>query len=63
MFGQQLAGGRLLLDGTDIVGMPEPTLRGIRRNIGMIFQQFNRMSTRTAAGTQCCPQRYAKTSG
>ena len=42
--------GELLLDDTNIVGMSEQKLRGIRRNIGMIFQQFNLMSSRTAAG-------------
>ena len=42
--------GQLLLDGTDVVPLPESKLRGIRRNIGMIFQQFNLMSSRTAAG-------------
>ncbi|QDZ42080.1 methionine ABC transporter ATP-binding protein [Corynebacterium sp. sy039] len=42
--------GSLLLDGTDIVGLSEKKLRGIRRNIGMIFQQFNLFSSRTAAG-------------
>ncbi|WP_411702924.1 methionine ABC transporter ATP-binding protein [Corynebacterium sp. LaCa142] len=42
--------GELLLDGQNIVGMPEKKLRGIRRNIGMIFQQFNLMNSRTAAG-------------
>lgn len=43
-------GGELLLDGTNIVGMPEKKLRSIRRNVGMIFQQFNLFSSRTAAG-------------
>ena len=43
--------GELLLDGQNIVGMSEKKLRGIRRNIGMIFQQFNLMNSRTAAGT------------
>ena len=42
--------GELLLDETNIVGMSERKLRGIRRNIGMIFQQFNLMSSRTVAG-------------
>ena len=51
--------GRLLLDGTDIVGMPESKLRGIRRNIGMIFQQFNLMASRTAAGNIEYPLRLA----
>ncbi|MCP1387784.1 methionine ABC transporter ATP-binding protein [Corynebacterium sp. TA-R-1] len=42
--------GQLLLDGTDIVGMSEKKLRGLRRNIGMIFQQFNLLQSRTAEG-------------
>lgn len=42
--------GELLLDDTNIVGMSEKKLRGIRRNIGMIFQQFNLMNSRTTAG-------------
>ncbi|WP_293771108.1 methionine ABC transporter ATP-binding protein [uncultured Corynebacterium sp.] len=42
--------GEVLLDGRNIVGLPEKELRGIRRNIGMIFQQFNLMTSRTAAG-------------
>ncbi|AHI21943.1 methionine ABC transporter ATP-binding protein [Corynebacterium vitaeruminis] len=42
--------GHLRLDGTDVVGMPERQLRALRRNIGMIFQQFNLFGSRTAAG-------------
>ncbi|AKK07969.1 methionine ABC transporter ATP-binding protein [Corynebacterium testudinoris] len=42
--------GELLLDGTDVVGLPEAKLRSIRRGIGMIFQQFNLFHSRTAAG-------------
>lgn len=42
--------GHLRLDGTDIVGMPESKLRKLRAGIGMIFQQFNLFSSRTAAG-------------
>lgn len=42
--------GELLLDDTNIVGMSEKKLRSIRRNIGMVFQQFNLMNSRTAAG-------------
>ncbi|WP_245974915.1 methionine ABC transporter ATP-binding protein [Corynebacterium alimapuense] len=42
--------GQLLLDGTDVVGLPEAKLRSIRTSIGMIFQQFNLFRSRTAAG-------------
>ncbi|MEX3505187.1 methionine ABC transporter ATP-binding protein [Corynebacterium sp. LK2510] len=48
-------GGQLLLDGTDIVGMSEKNLRSIRRNVGMIFQQFNLLQSRTAAGNIAYP--------
>lgn len=51
--------GELLLDGTDIVGMPESELRGIRRNIGMIFQQFNLFSSRNAAANIDYPLKLA----
>ena len=51
--------GELLLDGTDIVGMPERRLREIRRNVGMIFQQFNLFSSRTAAGNIEYPLKLA----
>lgn len=51
--------GQLLLDGTDVVGMPERELREIRRNVGMIFQQFNLFSSRTAAGNIEYPLKLA----
>ena len=51
--------GQLLLDGTDVVGMPERKLREIRRNVGMIFQQFNLFSSRTAAGNIEYPLKLA----
>ena len=51
--------GQLLLDGTDVVGMPERKLREIRRNVGRIFQQFNLFSSRTAAGNIEYPLKLA----
>lgn len=51
--------GQLLLDGTDIVGMSESELRPLRRKIGMIFQQFNLFSSRTAAGNIEYPLKLA----
>ena len=51
--------GELLVDGTDVAGQPESKLRGIRRNIGMIFQQFNLMHSRTAAGNIAYPLKLA----
>lgn len=52
-------GGELLIDGTDVVGKPERELRSLRRNIGMIFQQFNLFSSRTAAGNVAYPLKLA----
>lgn len=51
--------GEILLDGTNIVGMPEKKLRTLRGNIGMIFQQFNLFSSRTAAGNISYPLELA----
>ena len=42
--------GEVLLDGTDIAGMKKRKLREVRRDIGMIFQQFNLFTSRTVAG-------------
>ena len=35
------SGGEVLFNGRDIVKVPVPELREVRRNIGMIFQEFN----------------------
>jgi D-methionine transport system ATP-binding protein len=40
--------GRVLVDGTEITKLDEPGLRRARRSIGMIFQHFNLLSSRTA---------------
>ncbi len=52
--------GSLLLDGTDIVDMPESRMRKLRSRIGMIFQQFNLFQSRTAAGNVEYPLELAK---
>lgn len=41
--------GKVLVDGVDIVPLPERKLRDKRRHIGMIFQHFNLFTSRTAA--------------
>ena len=51
--------GQLLLDGVDVVPMPERELRVLRRNIGMIFQQFNLFNSRSAAGNIEYPLKLA----
>ena len=39
--------GEVLIDGTDLTKLPEKELRGFRKKIGMIFQHFNLMPSRT----------------
>lgn len=47
--------GAVLIDGVDITGLSERKLRTVRRGIGMIFQQFNLMNSRTAAANVAYP--------
>lgn len=51
--------GELLLDDLDVAGLSEKKLRTVRRDIGMIFQQFNLFSSRTAAGNVAYPLELA----
>lgn len=39
--------GRVLVDGVDLMALPANELRKARKNIGMIFQHFNLLSSRT----------------
>jgi D-methionine transport system ATP-binding protein len=47
--------GRILIDGTDITTLRGPSLRRARQNIGMIFQGFNLLESRTVAGNVALP--------
>ncbi|APT84109.1 methionine ABC transporter ATP-binding protein [Corynebacterium aquilae] len=51
--------GELYVGEHNVVGMPEKQLRTLRRGIGMIFQQFNLLSSRTAAGNVAYPLKLA----
>jgi D-methionine transport system ATP-binding protein len=42
------SGGRVRLQGQDITALDAPGLRQVRQRVGMIFQQFNLLSSRTA---------------
>ncbi len=41
--------GQVLVDGQDVLTMPAPQLRAMRRRMAMIFQQFNLLSQKTVA--------------
>jgi len=45
---EEPSSGRVRVGGTDLVGLSQSDLRQARQQIGMIFQQFNLLSSRTA---------------
>ncbi|MEN3367257.1 MAG: D-methionine transport system ATP-binding protein [Burkholderiales bacterium] len=51
--------GRVLVDGKDMTAMPADELRAARREIGMIFQHFNLLSSRTVYGNIALPLELA----
>lgn len=53
------SGGRILIDGADITAAGPNDLRRLRRGIGMIFQHFNLLATRTVADNVALPLRLA----
>ncbi|QLY33531.1 methionine ABC transporter ATP-binding protein [Nocardia huaxiensis] len=53
------SGGSILLSGRPITGVPESRVRQLRRDIGMVFQQFNLFRSRTAAGNIEYPLKVA----
>ncbi|GAB2632823.1 methionine ABC transporter ATP-binding protein [Nocardia goodfellowii] len=52
-------GGTIEISGTPITGVPEREVRRLRRDIGMVFQQFNLFRSRTAAGNIEYPLKVA----
>jgi D-methionine transport system ATP-binding protein len=51
--------GEITVGGVRLTGLPERALREERRQIGMIFQQFNLFHSRTVAGNVAYPLRVA----
>ena len=51
--------GTVTISGTPITGVPESAVRKLRRDIGMVFQQFNLFRSRTAAGNIEYPLKVA----
>jgi D-methionine transport system ATP-binding protein len=54
--------GTVLVDGQDLTGLSETQLTQARRQIGMIFQHFNLMNSRTVAGNVALPLELGKLS-
>ena len=51
--------GRVLVDGTDVATLDEDALVALRRRIGMIFQHFNLLSSRTVYENVALPLQAA----
>ncbi len=51
--------GRVFVDGRELTSLGDKELRRERRNIGMIFQQFNLLMQKTAMQNICFPLRVA----
>jgi D-methionine transport system ATP-binding protein len=51
--------GRVVVDGREMTDLPEKELLLARREMGMIFQHFNLLSSRTAAGNVAFPLEIA----
>ena len=51
--------GKVLVDGADIAALDDAALRNARRSIGMIFQHFNLLSSRTAFDNIALPLEIA----
>ena len=56
---ETVSGGTVEVDGTVLTGRSESQLRAVRAGIGMIFQQFNLLSSRTVAGNIAYPLKVA----
>jgi D-methionine transport system ATP-binding protein len=54
--------GQVLIDGVDILKLRERELRLYRKKIGMIFQQFNLLASRTVFENVAFPLKYRKIS-
>ncbi|WP_028922688.1 methionine ABC transporter ATP-binding protein [Pseudonocardia acaciae] len=51
--------GTVVVDGKEVAGLTERELRRLRAQVGMIFQQFNLLNSRTAAGNVAYPLKVA----
>ncbi|MCC4604058.1 methionine ABC transporter ATP-binding protein [Xanthomonas campestris pv. badrii] len=58
---EEPSGGRLLIGEEDVTALDSQGLRALRRRIGMIFQHFNLLSSRTVAGNVAFPLELAGT--
>lgn len=53
------SGGRIIVDGEDVTALDSAGLRAFRRRVGMIFQHFNLLSSKTVAANIAMPLELA----
>jgi D-methionine transport system ATP-binding protein len=53
------SGGRVIVDGDDVGALEGAELRALRRRVGMIFQHFNLLSSKTVAQNVAFPLKLA----
>ncbi len=56
---EKATSGRVVVDGVEVGGLSENGLRDLRRQVGMIFQHFNLLSSRTALENVALPLEIA----
>jgi D-methionine transport system ATP-binding protein len=56
---EEPSGGRILIDGEDVTALDADGLRRFRRQVGMIFQHFNLLSSKTVAANVAMPLELA----
>ncbi|MNF56434.1 Methionine import ATP-binding protein MetN [compost metagenome] len=56
---EEPSGGRILIDGADATALDADGLRSLRQRIGMIFQHFNLLASKTVADNVALPLKLA----
>ncbi|HCF3402526.1 TPA: methionine ABC transporter ATP-binding protein [Pseudomonas aeruginosa] len=56
---EEPSGGRILVEGEDVTALDAEGLRRFRQRVGMIFQHFNLLSSKTVADNLAMPLRLA----
>src|SRR5690606_19838302 len=56
---EEPSGGRILVHGVDVTALEADGLRRFRRQVGMIFQHFNLLASKTVADNVALPLRLA----
>lgn len=56
---EQPSGGRIVVDGTEVTALDSQGLRNFRRKVGMIFQHFNLLASKTVAENIAMPMKLA----